>query len=65
MGRARGVHYVAEGCVVVALVSILYQRDGMLPERVTDAIDPGGQDEPARNALSLNLRQSDPLLCLG
>jgi hypothetical protein len=35
--------------------------DGALSDGVADPIDPGDQDEPARNALSLNRRHAGPL----
>jgi hypothetical protein len=33
----------------------------VLPDRIAGPVDPGDQDEPARDALSLNRRHARPL----
>ena len=39
---------------VVALIGIVNDRDGLLPYDIASAVDPGDQDEPARDALPLH-----------
>jgi hypothetical protein len=48
-----------------AFVGIMYERNGVLPNRVADAIDPGDQDETDWNALSLKRRHPGSPLGLG
>ena len=38
----------------MALIGIVNDRDGLLPDGVASAVDPGDQDEPARDTLPLN-----------
>ena len=38
----------------MAFVGIVDDRHGMLPDGVPDSVDPGDEDEPAGNALSLD-----------
>jgi len=40
--------------LVAALVGIVNDRDGLLPDGEAGAVDPGDQDEPACDALPLN-----------
>lgn len=42
--------------LIVAFVGIMDHGDGVMPDRVTDAIDPGDQDKTAWNALALRHR---------
>ncbi len=46
--------------LIMALISVMDDRHGMLPDGVADAVNPGDEDEPAGNPFALRRRHLCP-----
>jgi hypothetical protein len=46
--------------LIVQFVRVVDDRDGLVPDRLADPVDPGDQDKPAGDALARNRRHAGP-----